>query len=127
MYAWLALYRRGGWGALDARKRGGRRPKLDGKKLKWVFDTVTMKDPRQLKFPFALWTSKMVRDAIYRKFGIKLSKSSVCRLLAQLGLSAQRPLWRAYQQNPEAVQEWMEKEYPRIRRLALPITHISGG
>ncbi|NWG13509.1 MAG: helix-turn-helix domain-containing protein, partial [Acidobacteria bacterium] len=24
VYTWLALYRHGGWGALDARKRGGR-------------------------------------------------------------------------------------------------------
>jgi len=26
MYGWLALYRDGGWGALEARKRGGRKP-----------------------------------------------------------------------------------------------------
>jgi transposase len=31
MYGWLALYRNGGWDALDAHKRGGRPPKLDGK------------------------------------------------------------------------------------------------
>ena len=30
MYGWLARYRTGGWDALDARKRGGRPPKLDG-------------------------------------------------------------------------------------------------
>ena len=34
MYNWLALYRNGGWGALDARKRGGRKPKLDGAKMR---------------------------------------------------------------------------------------------
>ena len=30
----------------------------------------------------------------------------------------QRPLWRAYQQDPEAVRRWKEEEYPRIRRRA---------
>jgi Transposase. len=30
IYNWLAKYRQGGWGQLDARKRGGRPPKLDG-------------------------------------------------------------------------------------------------
>jgi transposase len=118
IFRWLARYRSGGWQNLDAKKRGGRPPKLDGRALKWVYNTVTMKSPLQLKFPFALWTSTMIRELIYRRYGIKLSRSSVCRLLGQLGLSAQRPLWRAYQQNPELVQTWIDEEYPKIRRQA---------
>jgi transposase len=118
MYGWLALYRNGGWAALDARKRGGRKPKLDAKVIRWVYNTVTMKNPLQLKFTFALWTAKMVGQVIFQKFGIKLSKASVCRLLVQLGLTPQRPVWRAYQQRPEQVQKWLEEEYPRIRALA---------
>ena len=118
IFRWLAKYRNGGWHNLDAKKRGGRPSKLDGKALKWVYNTVTMKSPLQLKFPFALWTSTMIRELIHRRYGIKLSRSSVCRLLGQLGLSAQRPLWRAYQQNPELIQKWIDEEYPKIRRQA---------
>ena len=118
MYGWLARYRNGGWVALDARKRGGRKPKLDAKAIQWVYKTVTMKNPLQLKFTFALWTAKMVGQAIYQRFGIRLSKASVCRLLNQLGLTPQRPVWRAYQQRPEEVRKWLEEEYPRIRTMA---------
>jgi transposase len=118
MYNWLALYRKGGWGALDAQKRGGKKPKLDGKAIEWIYKTVTLKNPLQLKFTFALWTAMMVRQLIYRQFRIKLSKASVCRLLNQLGLTPQRPIWRAYQQKPEEVQKWLQEEYPKIRRLA---------
>ena len=118
MYGWLALYRQGGWGALEARKRGGRRPKLDGKALQSVYDTVTMTSPLQLRFSFALWTAKMIGQLIRQRFGVTLSKASVCRLLGQLGLTPQRPLWRAYQQQPERVERWLAEEYPEIRALA---------
>jgi transposase len=47
-----------------------------------------------------------------------MSKSSVCRLLSQLGLTSQRPGWRAYKQRPEEVQRWLQQEYPQIRRMA---------
>lgn len=118
IYNWLALYRRGGWHALDAKKRGGRPRKLDAKAIRWVYNTVTMKNPLQLRFPFALWTCGMLVDLIKRQFGISLSRSSVSRLLKQLGLSPQRPLRRAYQQNPEAVEQWLKDDFPRIRKEA---------
>jgi len=118
IYGWLSRYRHGGWGALDAKKRGGRTPKLDGKALKWVYHTVTNKNPLQLRFTFALWTAKMIGQIIDQRFGVKLSKASVCRLLNQLGLTPQRPIWRAYQQKPEDVERWLREEYPRIQRLA---------
>jgi transposase len=118
IYGWLARYRDGGWDALDAKKRGGRKAKLDAKSIRWIYKTVTEKNPLQLKFTFALWTAKMIGQVIYKKFGVRLSKSSVCRLLGQLGLTPQRPVWRAYQQRPEEVQKWLQEEYPLIRRLA---------
>jgi transposase len=115
---WLARYRHGGWGALDARKRGGRPPLLDGKKLSWLYNTVASKSPLQMKFTFALWTSRMIGQLIWQKYHIRLSKASVCRLLNQLGLTPQRPLWRAYQQRPEDVERWLNEEFPKIRALA---------
>jgi transposase len=118
VYDWLALYRHGGWGALDAKKRGGRKRKLNGKALRWIFNTVTLKCPLQLKFPFALWTCQMITQLIKKKFNVKLSRTSVNRLLSQLGLSAQRPLWRAYQQNPQAVELWLKETFPAIKKQA---------
>src|SRR5829696_8954610 len=55
---------------------------------------------------FALWTRAIVRELIRREFGAALSEVSVGRLLGKLGLSPQRPLYRAYQQNPQAVARW---------------------
>jgi transposase len=118
IYNWLAKYRVGGWGALDARKRGGRPRKLNGRIITWVYKTVTQGDPRQHKFPFALWTRNAIGILIRRRCGIKLSANSVGRLLAQLGITPQKPLWRAYQQDPELVRRWVKEEYPKIEKSA---------
>jgi transposase len=114
IYNWLAMYRAGGWNALDARKRGGRPRKLNGRIIRWVYRVVVGKDPRQYKFPFALWTRNAIATLIYQRYDIRLSANSVGRLLAQLGITPQKPLWRAYQQDPKRVQQWVQDEYPAI-------------
>jgi transposase len=118
IYQWLAAYRAGGWDGLKAGKITGRPKKLTGSQLRWIYKTVIGKNPLQLGFPFALWTRSMISQLISRKFGVKLSLSSVGRLLAQLGLSCQKPLFRAWQQDASRVQQWLEHEYPRIKTQA---------
>lgn len=118
IYIWLAAYREGGIEALKAKKLFGRPPKLDGKALKKLYKIVTTKDPQQLQFEFALWTREIMRDLIQKEFKVKLSVVSVGRLLKKLGLSPQRPLTKAYQQNPKEVEKWLKEEYPKIRQMA---------
>ena len=118
VFVWLAAYRAGGWDALRARKASGRPKRLKGPQLRWIYNTVTSKNPMQLKFQFALWTRAMIRTLIWRKFGIKLGVISVGRLLAQMGLSCQKPLSRAFEQDATLVQRWVEKDFPKLRALA---------
>jgi transposase len=118
VYGWLALYRDGGWSALKSKPTPGAKPKIDGKKMEWVFNTVTLKNPQQMKFKFALWTREMIQKLIKEKFCIGLSLKSVSRLLAQLGLSCQKPLYSAIQKDEALVKKWLKKIYPSIQARA---------
>ena len=118
VYSWLAKYRQGGLEALRAKPVPGRPPTLSGAQLARLYHLVVGNDPRQLQFAFALWTRAMVRELIRREFAVALSEVSVGRLLRKLGLSPQRPLDRAYQQNPQAVARWKAETYPQIRAEA---------
>jgi transposase len=103
---------------LKARPVPGRPPKLTGEQMRRLYTLVVGTDPRQLQFAFALWTREMVRTLIRREFGVSLSAVSVGRLLRTLGLSPQRPLWRAWQADPEAVARWKNEDFPAIRAAA---------
>ena len=118
VYGWLAKYREGGKDALRAQPVPGRPPKLGGAQLSRLYALIAGRDPRQMQFEFALWTREMVREVIRREFGVALSVVSVGRLLRKLGMSPQRPLHRAYQQNRQAVGRWKNEEYPAIRAQA---------
>lgn len=118
VYGWLAKYREGGPDALRAKPVPGRPPKLTDTQIARLYALIVGQDPRQLSFAFALWTRDMVREVIRREFGVALSPVSVGRLLRTMGLSPQRPLHRAYEQDPEAVTRWKTEDYPAIRAAA---------
>ncbi len=46
------------------------------------------------------------------ELGVKLSKSSISRLLVHLGLSAQRPTYKSYKQNSKKVEQYISKTFP---------------
>lgn len=118
VYGWVATAREQGREALRAKAIAGRPSKLTEAQTRKVYEVVVGKDPRQLQFDFALWTRELVRVFIRREFGVELSASAVGRLLHRLGLSPQRPLWRAWQADPAKVQAWKQSEYPAIAKEA---------
>jgi transposase len=79
---------------------------------------ITGKDPRQYGFDFGLWTRRIIAALIARKLGIRVGITTVGRLLAEMDVTPQKPLRRAYERDPEAIERWKTEEYPAIRARA---------
>src|ERR1700759_2340859 len=118
---WVKRYReRGEEGVLDGRRVSPRRGKgrltaEEGDKVRaWVVEQA----PAQLELPFALWTSRAVRELIERRFAKRLAPTAVQAYLRRGGMTPQKPLIRARQRRPAAIQAWLERDYPAIAKRA---------
>ena len=116
---WMGLWEQRGRSALKARRRG--RPphsRLAAHEAATTVRWIESRCPDQLRLPFALWTREAVQQLLARRFGLRLSVWTVGRYLRDWGFTPQKPVRRAYEQNPAAVRNWLESEYPAIRQQA---------
>ena len=118
IFVWLKTAREKGLDALAPKPRPGRGRSLSEFEAQEVKRWVLSGDPRQYGFDFGLWTRQIVADLILEHFNIEVSVSTVGNLLHRMGLTPQKPLRRAYERDDEAIREWKEKTYPKIKKSA---------
>lgn len=118
IYPWLRRFQEEGWDALVERIAQGREPKLNDKQRQQVKRWILGKDPRQYGFDFGLWTRRIVQSLIEDKMKVELGLTAVGRLLASLDITPQKPLRRAYERDPEAVDLWLKETYPKLKKRA---------
>ena len=110
-------YERNGLGGIAKRQRG-RRPgeqlTLQQEKAVAIQKMIIDKTPDQLKMPFALWTRQAVQQLIKERYMIAMPIRTVGEYLKRWGFTVQKPVKRAYEQNPKAVNKWLEEDYPYI-------------
>jgi len=119
VYNWLQDYYTGSYRALASHSLG--RPhegRLRGYQAATMVRLILRRYPSQLHLPFALWTREAVQQLIAQRTGLRVSVWTVGRYLKHWGFTPQKPLRRAYEQDPKAVRRWLEQEYPTIREQA---------
>lgn len=79
---------------------------------------IQEKRPEQLKMDFALWTRAAVMLLIEHECGVKMGVRGVGKYLKRWGFTPQKPIRRAYEQNPVAIQAWLNETYPAIAERA---------
>jgi transposase len=99
-------------------KPRGRKPDeqrlLDAAQEAEVQGLIRRHTPDELDLPFALWSRAAVGMLIALRCGVRLAVRTVGKYLARWGFTAQKPIRRAYEQDPAAVRRWLRREYPAI-------------
>ena len=118
---WCKTYTREGAKGLRVKKRGRKfasHRTMTDEQEKHIQKLIQDKVPDQLKLSFALWTRIAVQQLIKRTYSIEMPIRTVGEYLNRWGFTPQKPLKRAYEQNPKAVQKWLDEDYPEISKRA---------
>lgn len=118
---WRQRYAAAGARALQAKRRGrkvGEQRTLTPDQEAVVQRLVVDKTPDQLKLTFALWSRQAVRELLRVRLAIRMPIRTVGEYLRRWGFTPQKPIKRAYEQNPAAVQRWLRETYPTIAARA---------
>jgi transposase len=118
IYDWLKRYDEGGLEALKAKPIPGAPVKLAVWQGNWLRQMIVEKTPLDFGYTVALWTRAIVREVLQRELGVRASDATVGRWLRAWGLSVQKPLRRAYEQDPAQVQQWLDQTYPAVQQQA---------
>lgn len=115
------LYAEGGLKAVLVKKDGrplGKGRTLTSEQERDAQKVITDRTPDQLKLPYALWNRSAVREMIEKRYARKLAVRTVGNYLKRWGYTPQKPLQRAYEQNPTEVGKWLDETYPEIKKRA---------
>ena len=117
----IAAYKKQGESVIKLKKRGrkvGEQRKLTKEQEKQVQKALIDKDPNQFKLDCCVWDRTTVSLLIEQLFGIKMPLSTIGYYFQRWGFTAQRPNLTNYKQNPKKVAEFLENEYPEIKKQA---------
>lgn len=113
---WNAFQRNGSKGLVGGTRgqRPGVQKALSTNQQKVLCRTILQQTPAQAGGEGLLWTRAEVAALIMRRYQIRLSLPTIGKYLRSWGLSPQRPVRRAYEQNPRVIRTWLTETYPAI-------------
>ncbi len=113
---WRKAWRRGGRAALRSAGHVGRPRKLTKAQLARV-ERALAKGAEANGYATDVWTLPRVAEVIQRLTGVSYHPRYVWYLLRdQLDWTWQRPARRAVERNEEAIEQWVTKRWPQLKK-----------
>ncbi len=113
---WHRAWQGGGRDALVGVDRLGRTPRLSDEQLAEV-EAALLAGPKANGFGTDMWTLARVAEVIERVSGVRYTLSQTWLILRQrLGWTRQRPARRAVERDDAAIEAWVKRDWPRIKK-----------
>ena len=114
-------YEKDGINGIKLKARGrhqGAKRLLTPEQEKDIQKIIVDKYPEQMKIPGCMWTREHISNLIKQRYKITLPLSTLGYYLSRWGFSVQRPTKRSYRQDETKVTNWIDSEFPNIKKRA---------
>jgi transposase len=112
---WHTLWQVGGKQALKRTGGPGRPRKVTDGDLAKV-ERALERGPKANGYPSDLWTLVRVAEVIESTTRVKYHPGHVWKVLRRMGWSRQRPARRAVERDDEAIEQWVNDRWPRVKK-----------
>jgi len=112
---WRDALAAGGEESLKAKPAAGRPARLTKRQRKQLVACL-LKGAIAHGYRTELWTTQRIADLIDEKFGIRYHRNHVGKLLHALGWSAQKPERRSLERDEAVIEEWKQRDWPRVKK-----------
>src|SRR6266571_7241196 len=120
---WRKAWRQGGREALRSAGPAGRKPKLNGSQLADVANALA-RGATANGYLTDVWTLPRVAEVIEHVTGVSYHPGHVWYILRdQLDWTWQRPARRATERDDEAIEQWVKKRWPQLKKGPGARTH----
>ena len=104
-------------GTKRERQRPGPRPRLNDRQLQRLARQLK-RGARAHGYAEDHWTLDRIAHLIWTLFHIRFHPSGVWYVMQRMGWSNQKPTRQALQRDDEAIEAWIETEWPRIKKAS---------
>ena len=110
IHDWLHIIDKKGISGIYDKKQTGRPARLTEKDMKKLRNDL-VKGPKICGFSSEIWTMKMIRDYVKRKFGVEFVNRHTSRIMDKIDFSYRKPRIKHYKSADKRSQERFKKRF----------------
>jgi len=118
IYKWINIYKEFGEEGLRSKKAPGAKSRLSKESKDELKNVIVGGEPNEVGFESSLWTRQIIQELIKKTYKVDLGLSQIGKILLELKLTPQKPVREPREQDPEAVEEWLNQTLPSILETA---------